>query len=133
MKFTIEQIKTEHQKVKSGADFPRYIQALKDLGVSHYTSYISDNNIDYFDSQNQLTATTRGKDEAVRSVSGIVNLDQFKSRLKLHQQGGTDYATFCHDCAENGIEGWNMDLNKMTCSYFDKTGNEVLIEQVPTL
>ncbi|WP_449397691.1 hypothetical protein [Chryseobacterium wanjuense] len=32
MKFTIEQIKAEHQKVKSGADFPRYIQAIKDLG-----------------------------------------------------------------------------------------------------
>ncbi|WP_255815861.1 DUF1398 domain-containing protein [Chryseobacterium sp. MA9] len=26
MKFTIEDIKTEHQKVKSGADFPVYIQ-----------------------------------------------------------------------------------------------------------
>ncbi|WP_449399477.1 DUF1398 family protein [Chryseobacterium wanjuense] len=101
--------------------------------MSHYTSYISDNNIDYFDSENQLTATTRGKDNPVRSISELLNLEQFKSRLKLHQQGGTDYATFCTDCAENGIEGWKMDLNKMTCSYFDKTGKEVLVEQVPTL
>ena len=35
MKFTIDEIKAEHQKVKSGADFPNYIQQIKQLGVSH--------------------------------------------------------------------------------------------------
>lgn len=29
MKFTIEDIKTEHQKVKNEADFPAYIQTEK--------------------------------------------------------------------------------------------------------
>jgi len=131
MKFTIEQIKTEHQKVKSGADFPKYIQSIKDLGVSHYTTYVSDGNVNYFDHENQ-SASTGAKYEAL-NISENLNVDQFKSRLKLHQQGGTDYLTFCNDCAENGIEGWKMDLNKMVCSYFDKSGNEVLVEQVPTL
>jgi hypothetical protein len=31
---TIEQIKQAHNKVKSGADFPKYIQEIKKLGVS---------------------------------------------------------------------------------------------------
>lgn len=44
MKFTIENIKAEHQKVKTGADFPQYIRAIKDLGVSHYTAYVADGN-----------------------------------------------------------------------------------------
>lgn len=41
MKFTIEKIKAEHQKVKSGADFPKYIQVIKNLEVSQYTAYVT--------------------------------------------------------------------------------------------
>lgn len=130
MKFTIEEIKAEHQKVKSGADFPKYIQAIKDLGVSHYTAYVADGNTEYFDSEN-YSADTGSKYEAL-SVSEDLNLDNFKLRLKLHQQGGTDYMTFCKDCAENGVEGWKMDLNEMTCTYFDLKGNHILEEIVPS-
>lgn len=130
MKFTIDDIKAEHQKVKSGADFPKYIQALKELGVANYTAYIADGNIDYFDKDNQL-ATTGKKDDGVRSISETVKLEDFIKRLKLHQQGGTDYVTFCNDCAENGIEGWKLDLDAMTCTYFDKKGNNVLLEHIP--
>lgn len=130
MKFTIEEIKTEHQKVKSGADFPKYIQAIKDLGVSHYTAYVADGNTEYFDSENH-SANTGSKYEALL-VSENLNLDQFKLRLKLHQQGGTDYMTFCKDCAENGVEGWKMDLKEMTCTYFDQKGNHILEEKVPS-
>ena len=32
--FTIEQIKNAHAKVKSGADFPTYVQNLIKLGVT---------------------------------------------------------------------------------------------------
>ena len=31
--FTVEQIKAAHSKVKSGADFPAYIQEIKALGL----------------------------------------------------------------------------------------------------
>lgn len=36
--FTVEQIKTAHSKVKSGADFPAYIQDIKKLGVTYCKS-----------------------------------------------------------------------------------------------
>lgn len=130
MKFTIEEIKAEHQQVKSGADFPKYIQAIKRLGVSHYKVYVTDGNTEYFDAEN-LSAKTESKYETLL-ISENLNLDHFKTRLKLHQQGGTDYMTFCKDCAENGVEGWKMDLNEMTCTYFDKNGNYILEEKVPS-
>ncbi|ASK32705.1 phage envelope protein [Chryseobacterium sp. T16E-39] len=130
MKFTIDEIKAEHQKVKSGADFPRYIQAIKEKGVSHYTTYVSDGNTQYFDNENQ-SAETGGKYNTL-SISETLNLDHFKTRLKLHQKGGTDYPTFCQDCAESGIEGWEMDLNEMTCTYFDYKKNHILVEQIPS-
>jgi len=130
MKFTIEEIKAEHQKVKSGSDFPQYIQALKNLGVSHYTVYIANGNTEYFDAENH-SAETGSKYENL-PISKNLNLDQFKTKLKLHQQGGTDYMTFCKDCEENGVDDWRMDLNEMTCTYFDTKGNDILEEKVPS-
>ncbi|MFC0425486.1 DUF1398 domain-containing protein [Chryseobacterium scophthalmum] len=130
MKFTIDEIKAEHQKVKSGADFPNYIQQIKKLGVSHYTTFVADGNTKYFDVENNFAET--GKKYDALEIAENVNLENFKTRLKLHQQGGTDYPTFCKDCAENGVEGWKMNLNKMTCTYFDKNQNDILEEIVPS-
>lgn len=129
MKFTIEDIKTEHQKVKSGADFPQYIKAIKNIGVSHYTTYVGDGNTEYFDNNNESVITESKYDKL--TIAEKVNTDNFRARLKLHQQGGTDYMTFCKDCAENGIEGWVMNLAAMTCTYFDKSRKEVLMEKIP--
>ncbi|SHL36054.1 DUF1398 domain-containing protein [Chryseobacterium polytrichastri] len=131
MKFTIEEIKAEHQKVKNGADFPKYIQAIKNRGVSHYTVYVSDGNTEYFDQENQ--SDTTGSKYDTLTISKNINLENFKLRLKLHQQGGTDYLTFCKDCAENGVECWKIDLNTMTCTYFDKAENNILVEQIPSV
>jgi len=130
MKFNIDEIKAEHQKVKSGADFPNYIQAIKRLGVSHYVAYVKDGNTEYFDPEHNSLET--GAKYGAKNIAEDVNLDEFKLRLKLHQEGRTDYPTFCKDCAENGIKGWKMDLTNLTCSYFDVSGTEVLIEQVPS-
>ncbi|PWN67570.1 DUF1398 domain-containing protein [Chryseobacterium oncorhynchi] len=129
MKFTINDIKSAHQKVKSGADFPQYIKEIKGLGVSHYTTYVDNGNTEYFDADNQSAQTGSKYDTLI--ISEKVNLDNFKTRLKLHQQGGTDYMTFCNDCVENGVEGWVMNLDVMTCTYFDKGRNDILIEQIP--
>jgi uncharacterized protein YbcV (DUF1398 family) len=46
--FTIEEITTAHSKVKSGADFPAYIQDLKKLGVTNYETFVSDGHTDYY-------------------------------------------------------------------------------------
>lgn len=130
MKFTIDEIEAEHQNVKSGADFPNYIQAIKNLGVSHYKVLVADGNTKYFDLENNF-AETGAKYDTLK-ISENLNLEQFKSRLKLHQQGETDYITFCKNCAENGVEGWKMDLNDMTCTYFEKNGNDILVEIIPS-
>ena len=40
--FTLEQIKSAHSKVKSGADFPNYVQDIIKLGVIFYETHVSD-------------------------------------------------------------------------------------------
>jgi uncharacterized protein YbcV (DUF1398 family) len=32
---------------------------------------------------------------------------------------------------ETGIEKWEICMDKMTCIYFDKAGNEILVEAIP--
>jgi uncharacterized protein YbcV (DUF1398 family) len=56
---------------------------------------------------------------------------KFIKSLKTHQKGETDYTTFCKHCAETGIEKWIVQLDKMTCTYYDQQGNEILEEQIP--
>lgn len=127
--FTLDQIKTVHEKVKSGADFPSYIKEIKALGVTHYESYVPDGRVDYHGLNNYIVKAPE-KYEPM-PFSDEVKIDQFKAELLAHQQGKTDYLTFIAMCAETGIEKWEICLNKMTCTYFDKTGKEVLIEQIP--
>lgn len=127
--FTVEQVKTAHGKVKSGADFPSYIKEIKQLGVTHYESYVTDGHIDYH-GINNYTARVPKKYEPLVIVDSP-KMEEFKVELLAHQQGKTDYLTFIKMCAETGIEKWMVNLDKMACTYFDKAGNEVLVEQIP--
>lgn len=128
--FTIDQILSAHSKVKSGADFPAYIQDLKKLGVTSYTTFVTDGHTEYF-GDDDFKAASHPKYE-ILGISPNANADVFKSDLKAHQQGQSDYLTFCTQAAKSGVEKWTCDLIKMTCTYFDKDGNEILVEQIPT-
>lgn len=127
--FTIEQIKTAHSQVKSGADFPAYIQAIKKLGVTHYETFVSNGNADYY-GLNDYKVSSGAKYSDLK-IAEVTHIEQFQSDLKAHQQGKTDYPTFCKDCAQSGIEKWVIDIEKMTCTYYDLAGNEVLEEVIP--
>lgn len=127
--FTLEQIKTAHSKVKSGADFPSYIKEIQSLGVSHYVVYVTDGHTVYYgDNAHQVTAPA--KYETIR-ISDVPNTLLFKAELLAHQQGKTDYMTFIKKCTETGIDKWEVSINKMTCTYYDKAGNQIMEEQIP--
>lgn len=127
--FTIEQIKTAHSKVKSGADFPAYIRDIKKLGVSFYETYVRDGHTDYFGADNFKTTTAAKYD--MLTIAETSNTKQFKIGLKEHQQGKTDFLTFTRMCAEFGIDKWAVSTDKMTCTYYDKSRKEILVEEIP--
>lgn len=126
--FTVEQIKEAHGKVKTGADFPSYIKEIKQLGVTHYNSYVVDGHIDYFGDNHQVTVPAKYDP---LPIGETCNIDVFKADLKAHQQGKTSFFTFCNDCAKSGIERWAIDMGKMTCTYYDKGGSAVFVEGIP--
>ncbi len=127
--FTVEQIKAAHSKVKSGADFPLYIQDVKKLGVIYYETYVTDGHTDYY-GENDYKTTSPSKYEPL-TIASECNKVQFKGDLKEHQQGKTDYPTFIAMSSKWGIEKWVVSMDKMTCTYYDKAGNEILVEQIP--
>jgi len=129
--FTIQQIKEAHSKVKSGADFPKYMQDIIALGVTSFETFVFDNHTDYFGKDN-FKASSEGFSECL-NVAGDCNFEQFKSDLKSHQHGNTNYMTFLKDCAKSGVEKWIVVMDKMTCSYYDKNGNVILVEKIPTV
>ena len=127
--FTIEQLRETHSKVKSGADFPAYIHEIKKLGVVYYETFVKDGHTDYYGSQD-YRLTSPAKYDA-RQIADECNKAQFKTDLKEHQLGKTDYLTFTSASAKLGIEKWRVCMDKMTCTYYDKTGNEILVEEIP--
>ena len=127
--FTIDLIKTAHSKVKSGADFPAYIRDIKKLGVTFYETFVTDGHTEYY-GDNDFKTSSAAKYDAL-TIAQVSNIEQFKADIKAHQQGKTDYPTFCNDCAKSGIEKWAVCMDKMTCTYFDKANKEILVELIP--
>ncbi|MFW0736190.1 DUF1398 domain-containing protein [Flavobacterium sp. T12S277] len=127
--FTIEQIKEAHAKVQSGADFPNYIQDLIILGVKGYDTFVHDGHVEYFGVNNYHVTSDEKYDEI--QVASSPNKERFIEFLVMHQDGQTDYLTFCNHAAHCGIAKWRVDIIEMTCTYFDKEENEILIEKIP--
>lgn len=127
--FTIEQIKAAHSKVKSGVDFPAYIQDIKGLGVIRYETFVADGHTDYYGANGYKTSSSAR--DTTLEIAGATNAAQFAIDLKAHQQGKSDYSTFCRESAKSGIERWAVSMTAMTCTYYDKRGKEILIEEIP--
>jgi len=128
--FTTEQIKAAHSKVKSGADFPNYVQELIQLGVTSYETFVADGHTDYFGKEDYKTSSVAKYNPLI--IAQESNVEQFKADLKAHQQGQTDYMTFCNDSAKSGVEKWVVCMGKMTCAYYDLSGKEMLVERIPS-
>ena len=127
--FTVDQIKAAHSKVKSGADFPNYVKELIALGVTSYTNYVEDGHTDYEGRHNYRTQS--GAKYEPLPVADTSDMQRFKHALKIHQHGQTDYLTFCRQAGETGTEKWIVDMAEMTCTYYDKQGNKMLVEAIP--
>jgi uncharacterized protein YbcV (DUF1398 family) len=127
--FTIDQIKAAHAKVKSGADFPKYIQDLISLGVVGYDTFVVDGHVEYFGA-NDFRATAT-ETYASLTIATSVNKERFIEFLVMHQEGQTDYLTFCNHAAQCGIAQWTVNIIEKTCTYLDNNQNSILIEKIP--
>lgn len=127
--FTLQQIHDAHAKVKSWADFPQYIQDLIVLWVKSYTTFVYDGHWEYQGSDDFIITSSAKYEPLI--INNEIDKEWFIANLKLHQQGQTDYMTFCRDAAQAGIVKWIMDLETMDCIYCDNADNHILVEKIP--
>ena len=99
------------------------------MGVKSFETWVKDSHTNYFGANNFSTQSEAQYPDL--SIQETSNKQEFARLLKIHQQGETDYFTFCNHCAETGIEKWVVDLDALTCTYYDKKGDLVLTEQIP--
>lgn len=127
--FTVAQIEKAHENVKSGADFPKYIQEIKLMGVISFETWVSDSHTIYNGDHNFSVSSQAQYD--LLTIAHHSDKLNFSLYLKKHQQGETDYFSFCNHCAQTGVEKWLVSLENMTCTYYDTSGTVVLEETIP--
>jgi len=129
--FSIEEIKAAESKIKTGADFPTFIKQIKEMGVVRNDVYVANGLSEYFDSDDHtVQVSPDGYPDLV--INDESSVDKLKHALSVHQNGETDYFTFCKHAADAGVEKWVIDLNIMTCTYLDTEQKELVKEQIPS-
>ncbi|MBC7961165.1 MAG: DUF1398 family protein [Vallitaleaceae bacterium] len=126
MMFTKEQIETAHDVVENGADFPKYLKALKAMGVKNYEISLRDGNWVYAGEGDYTISFKRGSNTV--AISDKASPKKFLEVLKNHQVGETDYDTFCIQAGEVGVEKWRTDLENKVITYIDVHGTVMLRE-----
>lgn len=127
--FTLHEIEEIHSRVKSGVDFPHYIQELIEVGVTSYSIYVNDGHTNYH-GKNNFHIVSDAKYPTL-PIAEKADTERLKHALSIHQQGQTDYMTFCKHSAEAGVDKWTVDITNMLCTYYAKNGDTMLVEQIP--
>ena len=126
--FTREQIEKAHSRVKSGADFPAYVQEIKALGVKNHIVSLLDGVWRFIHLDGGSIQWVHGPKEL--PVSAVATSQAFRRILSNHQHGLTDYPTFCQEAAQAGVEKWISDFESMTVTYLDRQGGIVSVEAI---
>ncbi|OCB70212.1 DUF1398 domain-containing protein [Flavobacterium crassostreae] len=127
--FSLEQIKQAYDKVKTGPDFTQYIQELIAMGVEGYDTYTQDSHVVYYGAAGHQVHTDQKHPDF--ALATTVNKPLLIQNLVQHQDGQSDYITFCQQAAQCGIAKWRIDILEMTCTYLTAENHAVLIEKIP--
>ena len=126
--FAIEQIDDLHARLGSAKTLPEYVRALKALGVERYDSYLADGHSEYFGQGGHRVVSP-----AVHEVLAVAETGQretFLEHLRRDELRQTTYLEMSRGLAQSGIEKWTGDTGRMTMTFYDKAGSEMLVEQI---
>lgn len=124
--FALDQIHAASGKVKSGADFPQFVRDLQAIGVTHYDNLVVDGRTTYFGADGYVVHDGAKYPDLQIADTGSTAL--LRHAISIHQQGQTDYPTFCRDAAQAGATKWTVLFDTKTVSYFDAQGATLVVE-----
>jgi uncharacterized protein YbcV (DUF1398 family) len=126
--FTIEEINDLHARLGSAKTLPEYVRALKALGVERYDSYLADGHSEYFGQGGHRVVSPPVHE--VLPVAETSQRETFLPHLRRHERRETTYLEMSKGLAQSGIEKWTVDTGRMTMTFYDKAGIEMLVEQI---
>jgi uncharacterized protein YbcV (DUF1398 family) len=126
--FTIEQINELHARLGSAKMFPEYVRALKALGVERCDSYLVDGHSEYFGQGGHRVDSAPV--HLVLAVAETGQRETFLQHLRQHEQRLTTYLEMSRGLAQSEIEKWTVDTGRMTMTFYDKAGREMLVEEI---
>ncbi|EOB7930488.1 DUF1398 domain-containing protein [Staphylococcus aureus] len=128
MAFTLSAIQQAHQQF-TDVDFPKLFKAFKDMGMTYNIVNIQDGTATYVHQSEDDIVTSSVKSN--HPVAQKSNKTIVQDVLTRHQQGQTDFETFCDEMAEAGIYKWHIDIQAGTCTYIDLQDQAVISELIP--
>ncbi|HGO3634761.1 TPA: DUF1398 domain-containing protein [Staphylococcus aureus] len=128
MAFTLSTIQQAHQQF-TGVDFPKLFKAFKDMGMTYNIVNIQDGTATYEHQSEDDIVTSSVKSTIPVAQKSIKTMVQ--NVLTRHQQGQTDFETFCDEMAEAGIYKWHIDIQSGTCTYIDLKEQAIISELIP--
>jgi uncharacterized protein YbcV (DUF1398 family) len=126
--FTIKQINDLHDRLGNAKTFPEYVRALKAIGVERSDSYLSDGHSEYFGQGGHKVVSPPVYE--VLAVAEAGRREAFLEHLSRHERRETTYLEMSRGLAQSGIEKWTVDTGRMTMTFYDKAGREMLVEQI---
>ena len=126
--FTLEQIDDIHDRLGSQDTVPQYLRALNAIGVERSDSFIADGHSEHSGKGGE-TVVTPPTHEAL-TIAVTSSRDGLLEQLALHGQGKTSYLEMSKGLARSGVAKWSFDTAALTIAYYDKAGNELLVETV---
>ncbi|HDJ2154450.1 TPA: DUF1398 family protein [Staphylococcus aureus] len=128
MAFKLSAIQQAHQQF-TGVDFPKLFKAFKDMGMTYNIVNIQDGTATYVhQSEDDIVTSSVKRNHPVAPSS---NQSIVQDVLTRHQQGQTDFETFCDEMAQAGIYKWHIDIQAGTCTYIDLQEQAIISELIP--
>ncbi|HCW7755248.1 TPA: DUF1398 family protein [Staphylococcus aureus] len=128
MTFKLSAIQQAHQQF-TGVDFPKLFKAFKDMGMTYNIVNIQDGTATYVHQSEDDIVTSSVKSN--HPVAPSSNQSIVQDVLTRHQQGQTDFETFCDEMAQAGIYKWHIDIQAGTCTYIDLQEQAIISELIP--
>ncbi|HHE7635993.1 TPA: DUF1398 domain-containing protein [Staphylococcus aureus] len=128
MAFKLSAIQQTHQQF-TGVDFPKLFKAFKDMGMTYNIVNIQDGTATYVHQSEDDIVTSSVKSN--HPVAPSSNQSIVQDVLTRHQQGQTDFETFCDEMAQAGIYKWHIDIQAGTCTYIDLQEQAIISELIP--
>lgn len=128
MEFSLESIHRA-QNLFTGPDFPKLVREYRKMGIVT-NIYNIEIGLVIYENKNGKQIKDSGIKVNFEIIPSAVYIDALLS-LQKNQKGESDFLSFCNEIGKAGIYKWVVNLENMTCNYYDKKETIVISENVP--